>query len=227
MNCKNNGIDYQNSNISGQFCCAGAPVLTYEICVPTVKTNSLFHATHRVNDFYRADGAAFTKALRLQQLPNALQNYRMLAPCGEFLCWSVRRYYTQMYSRPGLNSIFLDTYCHLGEGSQRLSRVAHTFSANCGKMKLCDFFKHGYNYYAAFYEHIYDEICRNAALSPSQFYNDWQAQLSRSFCVQNYYLADDGFVVFFPQRTLAPLACGIISFLVPYSVFGSNLICEL
>lgn len=217
----------EGSSFCGNFTYFGKPVLGYEVCYPIIKQTCLLDLTTQVNRFYKNNAVEFVQSLRQTTYPLAASHYRNLAPCGEFDCWQVRRQFSQMYSRTALSSVFCDTYCKSSGDTHVCAREAFTFSAKCGKMDLRMFFKQGYCPDAVILDTIYAEICKEEAASPHTYYIDWQDQLSRCYNPANFYLADDGFVVFFPQKTLASSVYGILSYLIPYENFGSRLNCEL
>jgi hypothetical protein len=66
---------------------------------------------------------------------------------------------------------------------------------------------------------IEDEVSRDA----DRYFADWREILPYKLNFSNYYLADDGFVIFFPEYSIAPKRSGLPSFLVPYKLFGSTL----
>lgn len=132
-----------------------------------------------------------------------------------------------MYCRGGYCSVFFDTYVRQGQQELDCGRQSCTFSSQDGGMiPLGRFFRRGCPYRAIIVDAVGQEVARQYQGDPSLYYVDWP-RLVAQLDERNYYLADDGFVVYYPRRALGPSRSGLPSFLIPYEAFGSGLLPEL
>ena len=86
-------------------------------------------------------------------------------------------------------------------------RAAHSGCWHCGRL-----FRPGCAYRAVLLRNIREQIARQCVQEPKAYYVDWPELVSRRLDERNYYLADDGFVLYYPRRALGPSITGIPSF---------------
>jgi hypothetical protein len=139
--------------------------------------------------------------------------------------WPIRPYaavsnYQVTYSKGNLLSLYTDYYGYTGGAHGFTDRVASNLDLATGKeLHLKDLFKTGFDYKAV----INQEIKRQMQLDPDKYFpetlTDWQG-ISED---QRYYIEDGNLVIYFPLYELAPYACGIPEFKIPFTTLELDL----
>jgi len=137
--------------------------------------------------------------------------------------WEIRKYivttyYIVHYQKDDLLSLSVFYYSYtLGAHGHTLQR-AYNFNLENGKeILLGDILKEKKNYVDV----INQEIKRQMALNPQEYFSEWSVFQSISE-EQPFYLIEDGIVVYFGLYEIAPYASGIRYFKIPYSLFGNS-----
>ena len=179
-----------------------------------------------ISAFYARQARESLEGLCRKWYPLACRASRRLGE--DFSPVEVGREYTVIYQGEDFFSAFLDTFVFRGERELDRSRVSHTFSLSQGRcVPLPALFRPGYPYRQTILHQVEQMVSRQSQRQPEEYYVDWPRLLSPRFSPENFYLASEGLVVYYPRRALGPSVLGLPSFLLPYPLFGSGLIPEL
>ena len=160
--------------------------------------------------------------------PAACASCRRMGPYGGFSPLEAQCEYTVMYNLGGYYSAFFDTYVRQDGRDLAAGRQSGVFWTGAGRMvPLSALFRPGYPYRQVILRCVQEETARQAGRDPGAFYVDWPTLVNKGLDERNYYLADDGLVIYYPRRALGPSSTGLPSFLIPYAAFGSGLGPEL
>lgn len=208
-------------NGDGKF--QGNIVLNYSISYPNIELNQRLMPKTFINDSYRrfAQNAKryimntyFSKACRLF----SSMDKDSFSPL-EIMCEM-----SVMYENRGFLSVFFDTYEKLGDIVLKTMRHSDTWSLSIGKiLPIGSFFESGYNFKQAILNEISCQIEAEIQDDGDKYFKDWQKILRSRLDLRNYYLADDGLVIYFQEYSISPKKSGLPSFLIPYVNFGSSL----
>ncbi len=214
-------------SLQGDFLWGQKNVMRCQIRYPQLEPGEMPGCEARLSLHYTMYARARWERLVGAYYPRACASCRRLAPYGTFAPYDIRCEYTVMYCRGGYCSVFFDTYVRQGQQELDCGRQSSTFSARDGGMiPLGRLFRRGCPYRAIILDTVRREVARQCSGDPDAYYVDWPVLVGQ-LDEQNYYLADDGLVVYYPRRALGPSRSGMLSFLIPYQAFGSGLIPEL
>ena len=201
-------------------------VLSCQVRYPSLEQGDAPGAEAQLSAFYAREARESMAGLCQRWYPAACRDFRRL---GEgFSPVEVRREYTAIYQGEDFFSIFFDTFIFRGERELDRSRLSHTFSlAERRRIPLRALFRPGYPYRQAILRQVEQVVSRQSQRQPEEYYMDWPRLLAPRLSPENFYLASEGLVVYYPRRALGPSALGLPSFLIPYSLFGSGLLPEL
>ena len=214
-------------SLQGDFTWGGQTVFRCQVHYPQLEPGEMPGCEGAVSAFYSRYAKEKWNRLAAAWSPKARANCQRLKPYGLFEPLEAQCEYTVMYCQNGYCSVFFDTYFRQGAQELDRGRQSCTFWAPAGMVPLAAFFRPGCAYRAVLLRNIREQIARQCVQEPKAYYVDWPELVSRRLDERNYYLADDGFVLYYPRRALGPSITGIPSFLVPYGAFGSGLGPEL
>lgn len=211
------------STLTGEGKFQGEVVLKYSISYPTVELNRRLLPKAYINDSYLHFAQNARRYIINTFYGSACRLFLSMDP-KDFSPLEIQCEMSVMYENNGFLSVFFDTYQRVGSNILKTMRHSDTWNLRIGKiMPIGCFFEMGYNFRPVFFREIAAKINEQMASGSGSYFSDWQAVLPHKLNFTNYYLADDGFVIFFPEYSIAPKANGLPSFLVPYPLFGSAL----
>ncbi len=209
----------ETGSISGDLGQGGVRALHVDIEYPQV---SGCPGGGTVSAFYRARAEELYRFSTQGPLREAMRQKSRL---GEgFVPLQVGRSFSVMYNDGRLLSIFSDSFAEMGEGGSALQRMSQTWTlspARPPRIVPAGFFFHP----GSPWTHV---ACEEIARQMTQQVKDgtsgyFSRAIQRSRRLYGYYLADDGFVFYYPVGVLGTRSLGIPSFLVPYTAFGNML----
>lgn len=209
--------------LEGDMTLYGEVVLKYAVTYPFVTVNRQTVPQRFINQSYRMYAENAKRHILNTYYAKACQLKRSLAP-EDFCPLNVECEMSIMYENRGFLSVFFDTYERLGETVLKTARHSDTWSLAIGKtLPLGSFFHMGCRFTQIIMDNIARQIEGQIELGTGTYFRDWREILPKRINFQNYYLADDGIVLYFAEYQIAAKSVGIPSFLIPYSVFGSGL----
>ena len=209
-----------SGDCSGTLTRYGDPILAYSLNYPIIIGAK--PSWRKMNLYYQGQLGAARRQIEGPWKMSAEQQYEYLRLWGSFSSFVVSSAFSVMYNDKGITSIFRDQYLNFGVLGHRLQRTAHTWdNARAVILPLSAFFKPGCPWPRIILSHVRAQL--NESNEPGAFYADWPQTVSKLIDYRNYYLADDGVVLYFPEQKIAPQNTGIPSFLIPYSSFGGGL----
>lgn len=139
--------------------------------------------------------------------------------------YDVRQYnvtseYNISYNKDNLLSVVLTLYQYTGGAHGSTSKIAYNFDVNTGKYGvLQDFLGNNPDYRAT----VLKEIKTQMEKDIQKYFPDSIKNLNGIPYNQNFYLTDDGVIVYFGEYAIAPYASGISEFKIPYKKFPKGL----
>ncbi len=181
------------------------------------------------NRHYARQARSLVRHARLNLLPEAIAQYRdALANGFPFHPYALVQTFEVTYHAGVLVSLFLDEYEYTGGAHGNTIREGNTWDLRRRRMlKLHDLFRPGYDYRGPILQVVAQEAHRRQTSGEVDYFEGLDENLLEHFDEDNYYLTYAGLAVFYPLYTIGPYAIGIQVFVVPYGVFGSNLVYPL
>lgn len=192
------------------------PALTAAFSVPEPAPGS-GRAAGRIGWFYRLEERAFLRRCQTMLFPQAaalcrqaLETSAPLPRCAaELVC-------RETFDADGLWSLTSDIREQMG-GHTRVLRRGDTWNLSTGcPLPLADFFPPRFPVRKYLLHLAEEEIARQEESGAARYHDDWRRELRRSFNRENFFLTPEGLRVYWQMQSLAPLAEGIPTFLVPY-----------
>ena len=212
----------QNGGIFKRFTYKNAEVLRCDITYPVFAPKTF--QTARINRWYAGQAALYESSAKNKFYPEAVRQYNSLLTARGFEPLGVGVSYGVMYSQNGLLSVFLDTSEQLRYSGSHLYRTSQTWlTKSAARMPIGYFFKPTSPWRNVILDEINQRLESEEISLTGAFYADAQKRLKRYISGENYYLADDGFVLYFQQGVIAPANAGIPSFLIPYGALAPYL----
>lgn len=127
--------------------------------------------------------------------------------------WTAALDFTVTRSGGGLLSLHTDAAERHGTARPLLVRSGETWDLTSGTpVSLSSLFPSGRRWRQQVLSAIEEQCAGRAASGEFLFYEDWPRRVALDFDPDNFYLTEDGVVVFYPLHTLCPAAEGIPEF---------------
>lgn len=181
------------------------------------------------NRHYARQARVLLRHAQQNLLPEAIRQYQdALANGYPFNPYALVQTFEVTYHAGVLVSLFLDEYEYTGGAHGNTIREGNTWDLRRRRMlKLRDLFRPGYDYRESILQVVEHEAHRRQTSGEVDYFEDLDENLREYFDEDNYYLTYSGLAVFYPLYTIGPYAIGIQVFVVPYGVFGGNLVYPL
>lgn len=202
----------------------GTVMVNISITYPLVEIKGNMDSTQKISTFYKESARKYYEWASHELFNDAKKDYlnslQQNIPFGEY---EVMQTYEVPYSHNQLLSIYYDRYQFKGGAHGNTVRASNTWHVENGtSVGLGDFFTGSY-YKSIFYEFITGEIKKQKKQGNTYYFDDYAKNVFQYFDENNYFLSDEGFVIYYPLYTIAAYAQGIPVFVVPYGVFGREL----
>lgn len=125
--------------------------------------------------------------------------------------------YQVTYNYGNILSVPVVYYQYTGGAHGMYSKKTYNVDLNTGKeLTLKEFFKEGFEYKKIINKLIKEEISRE----PQKYFEETFKTIGE---IQDYYITEDGIVVYFQLYEVAPYSSGIPEFKIPYKAIESGL----
>ena len=201
------------------------PVLSASISLPVPAEGSAGAAARRIRRYYQLQSRSFLRYCERMLLPAAEAEVRSaLASSAPLPSFRAELDYRVTYNEGGLWSLYTQSRERGADGRPLLTRRGDTWDLTSGyPVPLSAFFPRRGGWRKKLLSAAEAEIRRREAAGAARWNEDWRRALRRRFNPENFYLTEDGLAFFYPMYALAPAACGIPVFTVPYGDGGPAL----
>lgn len=132
------------------------------------------------------------------------------------------------YCKSSLISLYFDIYEYTGGAHGNTVRQGNTWDMKKGTMiSLESLFERNYDYKSNILIYIEAEAKRRQNTESANYFEELSGNIIKYFNQDNYYLTYEGLAIFYPLYTIAPYSEGIQVFVIPYRLFGDELIYDL
>lgn len=188
------------------------PVLTLSLRIPALEGDTpplrrIGRCFARQAQVWRARWEGQLYAMACAALTEAREQSRPFVP------WTAALDFTVTRSSGGLLSLHTDAAERHGTVRPLLVRSGETWDLTSGTpVSLSSLFPSGRRWRQQVISAIEEQCAGRAASGEFLFYEDWPRRVAVDFDPDNFYLTEDGVVVFYPLHTLCPAAEGIPEF---------------
>lgn len=199
----------------------GIPVLMASVSLPE-PVPALSAVSRRIRRYYRLQGRAFLRYCQRALLPLAQSEARAaLAESRPLPEFRAELTYRVTYNANGFWSLYTQVREHTLPGQDLLIRRGDTWDLNAGyPAALSDFFPRRSGWKRHLLSAAEAEALRRERAGISCFRESLRRDLRRRFSARNYYLTEEGLVLFYPMYAIAPAPEGIPVFTLPYGEDG-------
>ncbi len=163
------------------------------------------------------------RALR-HYVPLMRAQWRDLGASG-FSSGQISSSYDVLYNRAGVLSFFIDVHVNLRHEGQFSRRMGATYMLRSGaRLPLSALFRPGTAWHKPMMQALHRQIEREQNGAEGSYDRDWRKHCQRGLDPYNFYITEQGIVLFFAQYSIAGTLSGIPSFLVSYEQLGGHLI---
>ena len=198
-------------------------ILTYTIKYPQFISDKFRLFLAKLNLYYKTQAALFQRVQISKLYQTAIDDYEYSVTNG----FPIHQYeviveYTVTYNENCTLSLYFDRYEYTGGAHGMTYRNSDTWDLTRGRrMDLEDFFpKH-----KDFIEFVQNEINRQIAADIKNdnnvYFEDYTDLVKENFNVKNFYITEQGVVIYFQLYEIAPYVSGIRTFTIPFSEAGA------
>jgi hypothetical protein len=198
-------------------------IMKYTIKYPQFKSEEYHILTDKLNSLYR------TKALMYER-SNIMNLYQMAMVEYEYSVannFPVRQFedyvdFTATYNENCALSLYFDQYEYTGGAHGLTVRYSDTWNLQKSKrMDLNEIFPHKSDYREYVIDTINQQISEEIATGNNPYFENYSELVNENFKANNFYLTEEGVIIYFQQYDIAPYATGLPEFLIPYATEGA------
>lgn len=196
----------------------GIPVFQYKISYPCFHTTYNIAAARTINQYYSQYARKTEEYCRTILFPQAADNAKYV-PDNQppFNSYQFLSEYQTTCNRDCIVSLYTDRYEYLGGAHGFTTRLSDTWNfKTCTRLTLEQFFPSDPSFTETIFQEIESQISGRQKETPSSYFDDYAVLLRKNFHPENYYLDDNGIVIYYQQYDIAPYSTGIPTFSIPF-----------
>ena len=208
----------KNNVIKDQMHYKGTKVLSYKIEYPEFFNPKYQMSLNRINQHYRAKAMVYQRFLRENMYKMAVQQYEDSVANG----FPVRAFeailaYKVTFNQDCAISLYYDRYEYTGGAHGSTTRCSDTWNIQIGRrIRLSQLFAQSVDFVKYITRSVNEEIARQIQSGNDVYFEDYEKRVVKKFDPNNFYLTDEGIVIYYQQYDIAPYSTGIPEFLIPY-----------
>lgn len=197
-------------------------VLSYTIKYPKFISDRFEPFTSKLNLYYKTRALMYEKDKIKKLYQMAIVDYEY-AVKNNFPIRPYEAYtdYFVSYNQDCAISLYFDQYEYTGGAHGNTLRYSDSWNLPYSRpIVLKDLFYDRKDYQEYIIQNIIKQIDNEIASGNGAYFDDYAELVRANFKENNFYLTEEGVVVYFQQYDIAPYASGMPTFLIPYSAQG-------
>ena len=193
-------------------------VMSYTIKYPEFYSEEFALIVDKLNVLYRTNAKVYEKTLVNNFYQQAMVEYEYSIANGfPIRVFEVFVDYNITYNKNCTLSLYFDQYEYTGGAHGMTVRTSDTWDLIRSRMmKLKDFFICDDAYQEYVITNISIQIAEQIAAGDDMYFDDYFHLVRENFKPNNFYLVDEGIVIYYDLYDIAPYAAGIRTFLIPF-----------
>ncbi len=193
---------------------------------PQISANAPDEGAVAFNRYYQEEAVKLSEVGEDTLYPDAVAQYQYDMQQGyPFNSYELVQDYTITYNKLPIISLYRDVYTYTGGAHGLTQRTGDTWEmTESALLDLRDLFVEGYDYNDIILKIIRVEATARQERGEVDYFDDYLTLVETYYDEDNFYLSDKGIVIYYPLYSIAPYASGIQEFLIPYRIFGKNLV---
>lgn len=194
------------------------PIFKYKINYPSFSTTCSSSAASSINCCFTACAKRTEARCRTVLYPQAVQNARFISSTPPpFEPYVFQSDFTITYNNDCVVSLYSDAYTFLGGAHGSTQRTSDTFDFHTGcRLALSCFFPEPGARKEILFPGIEQQISKRRKEEPYTYFDEYPELLRKYFCPENFYLTQEGVVIYYQEYDVAPYVTGITEFLFPF-----------
>ncbi|HPU62931.1 MAG TPA: DUF3298 and DUF4163 domain-containing protein [Mobilitalea sp.] len=200
-------------------------ILTYTVYYPYLSSAYNLLILEQINAYYRTKAMMYiNKEIKNLYLQAMVDYEYALANQFPFRQYEVYADFTVTYNRDCILSFYFDRYVYTGGAHGSTVRSSDSWNLACSRpLSIADLFPAGTDIREYYIMEIIKQIKNEPQNEIMMYFDDYENLVRQNLNMNNFYLTDEGVVIYFQQYEIAPYASGIPEFLIPYSADGAAL----
>ena len=211
-------LTISGENIESLLYRENKPILELKISYPQIMGPLSKQAEFHFNDYYRKQSRQINLYARTKLHRRASEECRSADEKEyDFTMHSHIRTFSVPRLDPRYTSIILDQYHYEGRLHGMTQRTGNTWDLSRGVVvPLSYFFRKNAAYRGRIMDYICNQIKQQKEGGEIPFFENPLRIAKTFFQEANYYLSNDGIILYYPLYTLAPYCAGILSYKIPF-----------
>lgn len=183
------------------------------------------YTTSRFNMYYKQRAHRSSYYARIKLYPQAVKQYQFAKSQNfPFNAYELVQAFETTYCKKPIISLYYDQYEYTGGAHGNTVRTGNTWDLNKASLiNLSDLFAKDYDYKKVIIKAVEAEAQRRKISGKVDYFDNLNENIVKFYDDKNFYLSENGVVVFYPLYTIAPYVAGIQTFTVPWLLFGNSL----
>lgn len=193
-------------------------IMKYTIKYPKFISSKYRTLTEKLNTLYKTKAVMYERSNIMNLYQMAMVEFEY-AIANNFPVRVFEAYvdFTVTYNQNCTISLYFDQYEYTGGAHGLTIRYSDTWNLQKSKrMDLSEFFDKSISFREYIKKCIQNQIAVELATQPAKYFDNYVELVNENFKFNNFYLVDEGIVVYFQQYDMAPYATGIPTFLIPF-----------
>ena len=206
-------VEIAASHITKSFECDGFTVLTVTINYPQVAGTGA--ADTRINRFYKHEAEKQLRASKNMLFAPACKDLRYRIENNiPFNPYEVLENFTVSLNSDCFLSLWRDIYTYTGGAHGNTLRKSETWSPESGWLfRLGQFFCRGTNYRKILILNAIEIASQREKCEYTDYFENYEKLIKQNFSPCNFYLTEEGIVIYYQQYEIAPYSEGIQEFI--------------
>lgn len=196
----------------------GCVILKYKIEYPTIKNSRNRYSARRFNEYN------YNRALELKEysenelFKEAKELYQYNSENGyPIMVYEVVLNYEITYRNNSVISLYTDEYMYLGGAHGNTKRESQNWNMQTGRfIKLAELNSKNPYYIVDIFKEINNQIAIQIESGEGQYFENYCNLVQENFKLENFYITENGIVIYFNQYEIAPYSSGIPEFLIKF-----------
>lgn len=221
-------IKVEERVLAGKLYHKDTVVLKYTIKYPHFISEQCKVMIDKLNSLYRTTARMYEKNNVMSLYQRAIVDYEY-AKANQYPFRGYESYvdYTVTYNDNGILSLYFDRYEYTAGAHGSTLRQSDSWALKRGRrLRLSDFYPMDKNYREEVISLILVDIEGNKRKADMDYFEDYESLVRENFKADQFYLTEEGIVIYFQQYDIAPYAYGLPTFLIPYELEGMEPFCQ-
>lgn len=193
-------------------------VLTYKIKYPKFISDMFKSFLNDLNHIYKVNAIHYVNYQIEKMYQMAIEEYEhSVANDYPIRVYEAYTDYTITYNQNCVISLYFDKYVYTGGAHGGTERTSDTWDLQAEDELELSALLQIPNYKDFLIQQIQEQIQQNIKEGNNYYFEDYSSLVEEHFNIQNFYLSDDGIVIYFQQYDIGPYSSGILTFTIPYS----------